>query len=268
MPEPSRGPLRCAVHGVPIHDATLCSRCTWDVERDLGDVPALVDELDLTLSRQTAIGYREGGRSAETALPFNVSASDVRDNLKATLVGWVRDLHEQTPDAAWPDDTAAACSRWLLARIGDIRVHPAGDQLRDEIGYAVGEARRIVDRPADRMYVGPCRSDVDGVICAEELYAKLGDDTIKCRACGTRHDTSERRAWLLAAVDDQLAHATLAARAVSGLGVDVTPERIRKWKERGRIMPHSVDREGRPLYRIEDVVALAMADGERSRRAS
>jgi hypothetical protein len=252
--------------GLPAHDTTICARCSYELERGLAEIPALVTDMDLTLSRQTGVTAQDGGRSAEVALPFNIRVSEVRANLHGTLVGWVRDIHDD--DEFYPSDADEDLSRWLLARLDRIRVHPAAEQIVDEIGYAVTEARKAVDRAPERLYAGPCLTPTDTGKCAGELYAKPGAESVKCRDCETVHDLEERRTWLLAAAEDYLAHAALIAQAVTGLGAPVTPERIRKWAERGRITARTVDLEGRALYRVGDVIDLLAADRERDRKAS
>src|SRR5207253_6855693 len=68
----------CPLDGKPVHDqAAICAACTADLTQALAEMPALLDDLDLTLSRQTALGERHGGRSSEKALPYDVRASDV-----------------------------------------------------------------------------------------------------------------------------------------------------------------------------------------------
>jgi hypothetical protein len=255
---------RCPEHDTPTKDATLCHKCLWDVERDLGDIPALADELDTTISRQTASGQRDGGRSAEVPMPYNVRASQVATDLHATLVGWVRDMHD--PREHWPADTATSMARWMLSRIERIRQHPAGDQLRDEISYAVREARRAVDRPADRIFAGPCLAPVDDGKCQTDLYAKPGSPTVKCRECQTEHDVIERQVWLLAQVEDRLETAAHIAQAMPSFGAELKYDRIRKWVERGRLTAHSVDQNGRALYRIGDVIELLAAEQDKEVR--
>jgi hypothetical protein len=64
----------------------------------------------------------------------------------------------------------------LLGHIPEIRRHPAVVELVDEISDAIHQARRAVDRPADRVYLGQCMEtpDEEGrpVTCLEDIYAR------------------------------------------------------------------------------------------------
>lgn len=80
----------------PVSDnATLCIACTAEVEHALAETPALVTELELTLSRQAASGQRVGPRGSEKPLPYDTGASDALSALRVALVGWVRVLAEE-----------------------------------------------------------------------------------------------------------------------------------------------------------------------------
>ncbi|MGH3447093.1 MAG: hypothetical protein ACRDP4_05675, partial [Nocardioidaceae bacterium] len=76
-------------------DAFVCGACAGQLERDLGDVPALVEDLDVALSRQAMFGDRAGGKSAEKPLPIDPRASEVGWVLRNTLSTWIRVLVEE-----------------------------------------------------------------------------------------------------------------------------------------------------------------------------
>lgn len=290
---------RCSEHDIPLNNNnTLCPKCMWDVERDLGDTPALLEQLDITLSRQdrltdtgtnttdlddpicprcAGVGRTEYGRclicNGEGTLPatlriqpltYNTNASEVRTDLHATLAGWAHELHQTDEHPLTP--TTTGYSRWLLNHRDRIAGHEHAPQLRDEISYATDQARRAVDRPPQRTYAGPCLTPSADGPCREDLYAKPGADTVRCRTCDTIHDLHERRVWLLAEAEDQLETATHIAQALSTLGQQVNATRIRKWAERGRIVPHGLNLRGDPTYRIGDVIDLLAADRERETR--
>lgn len=158
---------RCVLCGKPFRDAQICGGCERGFERTVAEIPALSDELDLTITRQTAIGSRNGSRATETPLAFNLLASTVAEELKATLVGWVRDLEPNLTEQ--PADSVASIGRWLLYRMPAVRQHDAVEQLVDEITYAVRAAWRAVDRPPNRSRVKV--DDCLEIACLGELYA-------------------------------------------------------------------------------------------------
>jgi hypothetical protein len=86
---------QCAC-GKPAPDATVCTSCETRLAVALGDVPALVDELDTTLARQgrggKGVGYVHS--SPTRPLPYDPKASDAAGHLKAVLVSWVRLVQE------------------------------------------------------------------------------------------------------------------------------------------------------------------------------
>lgn len=290
-------------------DATICAACMREMERDLGDIGAWVEELtriplapikgavpcgpdrrnlggsphgrwfgrrqssrwdapagdrgdiagdlDLSLSRQAVMGYRNGrSRSSEIPLVFNEAAREARWVLDNTLTGMVRDLIESGV-GDWPRDTPQSKAAFLLSHLADIRVHPAADEMADEIARALDLARRTVDRRAERVYAGPCHYEAEeGVPCPAELYAVLGAIDITCSLCGYVWAVELRRQRLLDECEDRYAHAALVSRALSSLDRPVDAATIRQWKKRGKLTVRGVDLDGRPLYRIGDVRKL------------
>ena len=227
--------------GRPTRDVLLlCETCRWALECDLGDVPWLDEQLELVLRRDAVISEHAGGRSAETPLPLHTGALEARSQLRATLVGWVRDLAETGGDA-YPADTMPAMALWLLARINRIVVHPAADDVHAEIVGAVRYAWRVVDLPANRTTfpVGPCpEAGCQGEV---RVFIPARPDVsprMECQACETRWETSqwyragrrilERRGVTLPRVDVQVAALTLG----------VTDRTIRRWVEAGRLANH------------------------------
>src|SRR3954469_11779790 len=84
-------------------NAHICGACAGQLERDLGDIPGLVDQLDVTLSRQASGG---AGGGSERPLPFDPRASEALDGLRTTLVGWTRVLLEAYEEDGPRDELA------------------------------------------------------------------------------------------------------------------------------------------------------------------
>lgn len=240
-------------------EAYVCLDCLDELARALRDVPWLDDELDVTITKQRGIPTTGGSASRETALPWHEAAAEARRHLRALLVSWVlfcdeEKVRAQNYEPGLPADTMTAMSRWMLLRVDGLGLVDIGPDAVEEITDAVDTCRKVIDRAPDRWYAGPCD-------CGADLYAKRREGTVECRDCGATHDVGLRRAWLLAEAEDQLANAATVARAVSWLGVEpLTPSRVRKWAERGRIIAKAHDGKA-PLYRIGDALDLLAREG-------
>lgn len=261
-------PVPSCTRVMPGHH-TVCRACSAGLLRALADVPSLDIHLDLALTRQARLGTPGGGRGGETALPWDQRARDARDVLRSALVGWVRALQADAdeersgpvcracehPSCAWidathaPADTLPALARWLTRHRRALLAHPAVEEAVDELVDAMRQARRAIDRPPGTWYAGPCGVDD----CAADLYAHHGARTIRCRRCEATHDVAARETWLMGQVRDRLGTATEIARALNGFNPGLTPEMIRGYAGRLRLLPFGVDDLGRPLYRIGDV---------------
>jgi hypothetical protein len=273
-------PLCATGCGRPSPAAALCTTCTNALRLDLLAVPWLTRALTTTLARLDRVPAGAGAGTDETPLPFRFAATQAATTLRLTLEPWVRDVAElHGLPAPRRRATLAALARWLARHDVLLRRHPADPdpqrghggaaQMADEIRYAVGQVRRVIDRPPDLFYGGPC----DG--CRQDLYC--GADSrgwptavvITCRTCARVYDAAERRAWLLESVRDRLAPAAEISQAVPALyGQEIRAGTIRQWVARGRLVPHAWLLAGvvyphrpadhaRALLRVGDVIDLA-----------
>ncbi|MEU5847454.1 hypothetical protein [Saccharopolyspora shandongensis] len=257
----------------PTNEAAVCRSCLDLLRTDLATIPDLVGELDVTIARQARTGQRVGGRPSEEPLPFNAAASEIRDDLRGVLSTWIRDLWETygprrevptgevaadgTPVAVSeldPLDTLPDMAAWLRRHPSWIAAHPAAGDLVDEMLDAICRVRRAIDVPPERLYCGPCPD------CGTGLYARPDRVSVTCRECDTRHDVAELRAALLAAARDHLATATEIARALPGLlGRELSANTVRTWAYTGRLAKRTPDAQGRPRYRVGEVIDLALS---------
>jgi hypothetical protein len=247
-------------------------------------------DLDVALAKQARFGGNAGVRSgtterltdedthwpqtaANTPLPFGYAASEAGYVARQTVLSWadrITAIRAHRVPETWGevgDYLRQHALNWIAA-------HPDGPQIIDELTAAIRNAHRCIDRPAERRYIGICGALIEITLptlpaavmaadCPEQLYA-LGDhEHAECPRCGTKWDVRARQDAMLNQLRDHVLNAADMARAVDGLGVDLTPERIRKWKSRGLIAP-ALDRNGnpradvhgRPLYRVGDVLDI------------
>lgn len=152
----------------------------------------------------------------------------------------------------------AVAAGWLAdhGRLEWLRHQQEAAEAFGELRDVAREVERIVDRPRDRWYAGPCWEDLaNGHRCEVELYAVPGVKVVRCRECGTEHDAAKRKAWLLEEARDALVHAELMARALTALGIeDVTPARVRGMARHGRLLAKGINSAGDPTYRVGDVL--------------
>lgn len=238
-----------------------------ELRQALADLAGTVHDLEDAIGRGV---YRfadrgVGGRSAETALPFNSRAGDAYRELRDVLVKWgvaVWEVRgggsvslERGPFHSWRALGAYLAGPGAQTLAG----HPDGPQAALAIIDAVRRARAVVDRPPDRVYAGPCGArylTLEGTaVCDAELYGRPGAPDVDCRRCGARHPLEARREAMLARVADLQLPAVDLARTLTALtGVALTAATVRKWKERELVDPAGVNVKGQPLYRVGDVL--------------
>lgn len=291
----------CPVCGNPQLQGILDDACTTRLERDLGDVASIVADLDIALSKQARIGNASGpGGLARERSPISIGAMQAADTLTNVLTTWARDTSAEQwnpnrvllrvfrnplakttgPLCNWPcgHDSCDAMRQWesyspppvahqaaayLLSHIPEIRRHPAVDELADQIHDAISQARRAVDRPADRIYLGQCLYEEAEVVCLSELYATPGASKVRCKVCGVTHPVSERRAWLLQRASDMLFTPAEAAKFIGEVGhIKVTEARIRGYIHRGSRLHYRAPVEAK-RFRLGDLLAVIMDDSER-----
>lgn len=234
----------------PVVEGHVCTACSARLERALGDIPALTEELDTVLTKQARYADPEG-RAGEKALPFSPEASELGWVLRNTLATWCRLIADERGKELPGNDTPPAMARWLLSHVEWLRHHRAGHEAVEEITSVVRQVRKAIDRPGPRIYVGPCGE------CSTDMYGRPDSLSVKCRNCGEESDVNERWAWMLAQVNGKLVTAKEGAVLLSRFGLPVQQKTIDKWWERKRVTDHGHDAEGRRLYLFDDLVQRA-----------
>lgn len=258
----------CGTCSRPIADgAVICVTCAYQIDDAIQDVAAyrgLAYDLDIAVTRQARIGQRSGGKSTETPLAYDQRASDADDALKKALAKWAHTIAFET-GAEPPTGDLAHIATWLRPRVGWLRHHEQGALAWTEILDAVRDARRVIDRPADKLYAGPCD-------CGEDLYARLDAAYVICKSIAHEDpvawEVEARRRWLLASAEDVLATTTEISRAMARYATPVTPSAIRGYVARKRLGQRGERVENGKtlaLYRLGDVMAIVIPAPEMER---
>jgi hypothetical protein len=236
----------------PVGDGYCCQTCHDKLCVALGDVPALWEELETVLTKQARYAAAEF-RRGERALPFNDAASEIGWVLRNTLGTWCRLIAEER-GRDLPEDNPPAIARWLLSHTLWLRHQRAGHEAIEEIKAAVDAVRKAVDRPAPRIYAGPCPD------CAKDMYGRPGAEAVECRPCGVTYTVKVRVEWMRSELRGKLVTAREATVLLGRMGFALSQKTIEKWKQRERLVDHGEDRAGTLLYRFDDVWDLAAGD--------
>lgn len=247
----------CAVEWCdrPVVEGHVCTHCSGRLDRALGDIPALWDELDTVLTKQARYAAAEA-RRGERALPFNPDASELGWVLRNTLSTWCRLIAEERGRKLPAGDTPPTVAKWLLSHVEWLRHHRAGAEAVEEITSVVKQIRKAVDRPAERIYAGPCKD------CGGDMYAKPGAASVDCRPCGLNYDVTEMVEWMRNEARGRLVTAKEGAVLLSRFGLTTTRNRIDLWHHRKLITASGHDADGRQLFLIDDLIdrAARLAD--------
>jgi hypothetical protein len=241
-------------------------------------------------------GRRDGRIALRAfALPYDEAASVLRDEAWAT---WLVGERTSARAAGVPEDprpTDACLFVWLVAHVDAVRMDEAAAEMVDEIADVHRRLTRAVDRSPDRIYIGPCGSDVetvvvderDGVIstrlehstCDRDVYREITGGTARCdgyrqdgRGCGARHDLAVRQSWFRASIEDMLAPIVEWQAALPEMFPNryLWPSRFTwaRWAENPPhlLEQHAEDTLGRGMFRGGDVLAQVESEQGRMRR--
>lgn len=256
---------QCAnCRGEIVDAVTICTRCMDEIGGELRNAQNYLDELLVTATRQDAIADKHArvGGTRERPLGYRPDVSDAEHLLHATLIYWGRLVAEANgvPLYELPVAQAALMANWLTVHRETIRRHDGAARMLAELRMANTNARRLIDRPAERVYLGRCD-------CERELYAREGAGQVACRHCKTVHNVRQRRDLLRDIIRDHLATAADIAAGIGELhGTDINRKRINQWHSRNRLTSYGRSPDGYPLFRIGDVLDLATARPPRLHR--
>lgn len=187
----------------PIADtAYICHDCTATLRRHLERLALRWPTLRVTIDRRDRIGD-PGRNNGEQPLPFAWAAADNAWAISNTITTWARDIEEArgmtipTTHGGRPLPVEIVCALWLSTQLDWLRHRDYAEQAFDELEDAAFSLYRVIDRPAQRMFLGACPT------CQGRLYAPPGRDYTTCQDCDTQINVTVQRDTLLAAANDQ-----------------------------------------------------------------
>lgn len=188
----------------------------------LGLVPALVEDLAVTITRQARIQKSGLGKPRrqrpESRLPFHLGAAEAADELHGCLVAWVRFVCEERQMHYRDSDSDISLARWLRRNIVTLALIEGSEEACDELCERIDECRRHVDLPPDDDVV------IDRVRVQEANRQVLTAGQVEKIAC-----------------------------RLGTLGVGLNKRRVETLTRNGRLRPCAVDGDVR-FFRLGDVL--------------
>lgn len=238
------------------------------LDRTLGDLPALLDDLEVAVTKQVrfAPAPTPAGDGSESPVPFSDPASGARHRVEYAVCGVAGLLWHSLTGQAAPFRSVRAAGLWLQSNLGKMALDPNGEEMLHRIGDAVRRAYQIIDRPPSWQYLGRCPT------CRADLHAQRGENTVTCNHCGWSAPVGQVVQEALDNAEDQLLTDGELVGAVSLGGEEtVTRRQIQYWREKGRLEVHVSarwrDTTGRleqvQVSRLGDVIELAKEKSEK-----
>lgn len=134
----------------PMTDGYLDRDQVAELRDLLQQIPGVVEDV-VNVECKTSRTTRPtgGGRSKPgSKMPLHLGAVEVADLLHNTLVGWVRFTIE-TRGGEYPRNATISLAAWLDRHAESLSLCEGSEEAVDEIRYAIGECRRMVDIPPE-----------------------------------------------------------------------------------------------------------------------
>ena len=243
-------PAVCAAcRDIPVHDVYVCQRCMDDLHGHLHAVPELTKDLRIEAAKLARHGHGPATftPTVERPLPVNLAAAGVLRELRKVLavasVALRSGVYGSIP----------AMAAWLIEHEDVIAGDPDGGTLCARLAEVMRRARRVIDNPPERIYIGRCDCTLDGGE-HPRLYARAGERWHQCPDCETVHDASRKWEDLQASLADY----GLTRQDIKTLLPQIPPKTLDNWIDRAPVKLHrlGISASGDPTYRYGDVLAL------------
>lgn len=158
------------------------------LQDQLGAVPGLIEELSITLTRQSRLQRPSPGgprrQKPASQIPFHMGASDASDELHNCLSTWVRLVCEQRAIFYREAGDMATLARWLRKNMVALALTEGAEEACDDICYRINECRRMIDLPPEDRTL-PCANGCGWILVSEVA------STATCQTCNICWRVSE-----------------------------------------------------------------------------
>lgn len=270
---------QCSRCRADVTDRYLCTVCTDMLADMLGEIPWLLEQLEVTRTCQDRLTVGAVGRDSARRWPLRVGAMRLAEDVHDMLVDWVERLVEDNGLKFFPQMSVGTNfigplrrgwqrlpagysgsptqrARWLAHHINTIASREDCGQLYRDIAHLTGDP----DKPNEqgrlvmainrnsRVFAGPCPTlrgyDNEGlpIECGVILYALEGQDEIECPKCGQPIDVKANR--LKAATDRDLLTEKQLFQVLDDIGEHVPRVTFYAWLKEQKVRPRGFLHDG------------------------
>ncbi|WP_169812917.1 hypothetical protein, partial [Nocardia niwae] len=257
-------------HGVRLlgeREALALSTALHGWARILADQLGVEIPLEARSLAVLAANARHTGGSSEA--PVVVHEHRLRKGVR------VRESHVALRTAAHLIPSASIDDRlavWLASHPHGLRELDAAEAAHHDIVGAVNRLRHMVDRPADRRYLGRCPVRVDdGGTCAANLWAEPDAAWVRCANCRQQQQVAHLEDQATASAREMLCTMPELLHACAAIGSPIARRTGYRWAAEGRLTRRAwlirsragvritdLHEDGAvPVYRVGDALELA-----------
>ena len=236
----------CVIDEVPATVGNLCTGCVTKLHTTVLQVPRLLVELDVTITKQARQSVA-GGASNERPLVVNLAASDAASQVRV----WLRAVAHLSPGEREPVPVEVReLAAWTARRLAVVARHPGIADYWAGLVLAVRDGWRSVDRAPEKQVVGSCD-------CGMDLATARTEGEVRCRGCGVLWDIPDLLEIREGKIFDLPATVTDVVKVFrSYFKVELPRSTVESWLARGNLRAVEMS----PIkIRVGDVVRLYRA---------
>lgn len=252
----------CQVCGQLAGEMFVCPRCVERLECDCANVPALVEQLNITITRLDHVYAPAAPADAEAdeTMPYNIAASQALDALRWALATTA--LHAGASQAQWDDDDPEIIAAWIATNTATIASSDRGGPGVTSIREATSLALKAIDTLPERILAGPCPD------CGTRLMAFKDATKVWCDVCQQRHQVAGLKAAMLDKLGRERGSTTAIANMLRAAGLYIPRPTVESWAARGKLTRDGETAMGSAAYLVADALPLAIAHRERQLTAT
>ena len=251
VPMPSHG-SPCQACGKLAGDYFVCPACIEQLECDCANVPALVEQLNITIARLDNVYTPAPPASAEAdePMPFGMAASAASRELKAALVLAALMILRRRGQEWEGEDSAEAVAARLGVSSASVALDPDAGSIVLSIREAVSRALKAIDTMPERILAGPCPD------CGTRLMAFKDAAKVWCDVCQERHVVADLKSAMLDKLADQKGSVNAIHEMLRAAGLWVPLGTVKRWSSEGTLPMTGITATGSREHRFGDLQEL------------